>query len=165
VQGWAPVQAARALPNLHQLCYPLKLKNVNCESINSLAVNEEGITMRKSIIGGLTVATTVMAFAGGSHAYVSGPGCVGGDAGGGRPCIQNAYDDHASRPVIALASLKDSKSAKSAHRRRHPSQIVEAPPQSLRVPANPVVRDCTHVMFPQCSRQGGLNDGTFALPY
>ncbi len=118
--------------------------------------------MRKSIIAGLSVAATVMAFAGGSHAYVSGPGCV---AGGGRPCIQNAYDDRANGAVIELASLKDSKSTKSAHRRKHPSQIVEAPPQSLRVPANPVVRDCTHVFFPQCSRRGGLNDGTFALPY
>ncbi len=121
--------------------------------------------MRKSIIAGLTLAAAVMACAGGSQAYVSGPGCIGGDAGGGRPCIQNAYDDGANGPVIELASLKDSKSAKSVHKRKHPSQIVEAPAQPLRVPANPVVRDCTHVMFPQCSRRGGLNDGTFALPY
>jgi hypothetical protein len=121
--------------------------------------------MRKSIIAGLALAATVIASAGESHAYVNDPGCVAGDAGGGRPCIQNAYDDHANGPVIELASLKDSKSAKSVHRRRHPSQLVEAPPQSFRVPANPVVRDCVHVMFPQCSRRGGLNDGTFALPY
>ncbi len=117
--------------------------------------------MRKSIIAGLTLAATVMAFTGGSQAYVSGPRCVAGDG----LCIQNAFDDRANGPVIELASLNDSKSAKSVHKRRHPSHVVEAPAQPLRIPANPVVRDCTHVMFPQCSRRGGLNDGTFALPY
>jgi hypothetical protein len=32
----------------------------------------------------------------------------------------------------------------------------------FRVPAHPVVRDCVHVVFPQCSRgYDGLNDGSF----
>lgn len=28
------------------------------------------------------------------------------------------------------------------------------------VPAHPLIHDCVHVQFPQCSR-GGLNDGSF----
>jgi hypothetical protein len=32
----------------------------------------------------------------------------------------------------------------------------------FRIPANPRVWDCVHVMFPQCSRGfDGLNDGSF----
>jgi hypothetical protein len=118
--------------------------------------------MRKSIIAGLTVAATVMAFAGGSRAYVNDPGCVSGS-----PCIQHAYDDAAKGPVIELASMKDSKSTKSVRsKRKQPGQVVEAPqPQYLRIPAHPIIRDCTHVLFPQCSFRGGLNDGEFGLPY
>jgi hypothetical protein len=43
--------------------------------------------------------------------------------------------------------------------RQQPSRPVE--PQ-FRIPAHPVMRDCVHVFFPQCSRgYEGLNDGTF----
>ena len=43
---------------------------------------------------------------------------------------------------------------------------VAAPSQTqyLRIPQHPVVRDCVHVMFPQCDRGfDGLNDGQFPL--
>lgn len=45
---------------------------------------------------------------------------------------------------------------------------VDAPPPTgfMRLPANPVLRDCVHVTFPQCSSRGGLNplnDGQFPL--
>jgi hypothetical protein len=36
-------------------------------------------------------------------------------------------------------------------------------PTQFRIPAHPLVWDCVHVMFPQCSRRGfdSLNDGSF----
>jgi hypothetical protein len=35
-------------------------------------------------------------------------------------------------------------------------------PTQFRIPAYPLVHDCVHVAFPQCSRGlGGLNDGSF----
>jgi len=58
--------------------------------------------------------------------------------------------------------------ANQSHKRhKHPSRVVveTQPPTSLRIPANPIVRDCVHVQFPQCSRHGGLNDGTYGFPY
>ena len=33
-------------------------------------------------------------------------------------------------------------------------------PTQFRIPAHPLVLDCVHVTFPQCT-QGGLNDGSF----
>lgn len=66
-----------------------------------------------------------------------------------------AYDKGSTTPV-------------NQHHKRHQSsnRVVETQsPTYLRVPANPVIRDCVHVMFPQCSRRGGLNDGEFGLPY
>jgi hypothetical protein len=55
----------------------------------------------------------------------------------------------------------------SHKRHKHPTRVVveTQPPTSLRTPANPIVRDCVHVVFPQCSFRGGLNDGTFGFPY
>jgi hypothetical protein len=47
-------------------------------------------------------------------------------------------------------------------------QAAETPPVAapFRIPAHPVVRDCVHVMFPQCGRgYDGLNDGQFNRPY
>jgi hypothetical protein len=41
------------------------------------------------------------------------------------------------------------------------ARSAEAPTQ-FRVPAHPLVYDCVHVAFPQCSRGlNGLNDGSF----
>jgi hypothetical protein len=35
-------------------------------------------------------------------------------------------------------------------------------PTQFRIPAHPLVWDCVHVMFPQCTRgYDGLNDGSF----
>jgi hypothetical protein len=43
---------------------------------------------------------------------------------------------------------------------RHPiAKSVEIPTQ-FRIPAHPLVLDCVHVTFPQCT-EGGLNDGSF----
>ena len=120
--------------------------------------------MRKSIITGLTLSAAVMVFAGQSPAHVNDPACVAGDTRGADPCIQNASDDASKAPVIQLASSKDSKPVHS--RRKQPSRVVGTPEsRSLRIPAQPIIRDCVHVMFPQCSRRDGLNDGTFGLPY
>jgi hypothetical protein len=118
--------------------------------------------MRKSITAGLTLSAAVMAFAGQSQAYVNHPECEFG-----RPCIQNAYGGGDKGAVIEMASMKDSKSAKPAHARRKPPApaVVEIPESSFRIPAHPIVRDCVHVFFPQCSTRSGLNDGTFGLPY
>jgi hypothetical protein len=33
-------------------------------------------------------------------------------------------------------------------------------PTQFRIPAHPLVLDCVHVTFPQCT-EGGLNDGSF----
>ena len=61
----------------------------------------------------------------------------------------------------------------SAHRRHdaRKARVGETPASPFRIPTYPVVRDCAHVMFPQCSPRGGinplddgpdrLNDGTF----
>jgi hypothetical protein len=51
-----------------------------------------------------------------------------------------------------------------SHHKHHP-RIAETPPpasaQLFRIPAHPLVWDCVHVMFPQCSRgYEPLNDGT-----
>jgi hypothetical protein len=58
--------------------------------------------------------------------------------------------------------------AHRAHAHKQVRQIAETPPATtqFRIPANPVVRDCVHVFFPQCGRgYDGLNDGTFNRPY
>jgi hypothetical protein len=53
------------------------------------------------------------------------------------------------------------RSVDTAH--RHPmarlARSAEIPTQ-FRIPAHPVVYDCMHVTFPQCT-EGGLNDGSF----
>jgi hypothetical protein len=50
----------------------------------------------------------------------------------------------------------------------HPVRIAEKEygrqgfPTQFRIPAHPLVWDCVHVTFPQCSRgYDGLNDGSF----
>src|SRR5579871_3451622 len=45
---------------------------------------------------------------------------------------------------------------------RQAPRVAEAPAPQFRIHAYPVVRDCIHVMFPQCSKgYYPLNDGTF----
>ena len=57
------------------------------------------------------------------------------------------------------------KSIDIAH--RHPIAKTETArpaefPTQFRIPAHPLVYDCVHVSFPQCSRgYEGLNDGSF----
>jgi hypothetical protein len=88
--------------------------------------------MRKPIFAALTLAAAIVAFAGPSQAYDS--------------------------PQGEQASLK------KHHKRIHEvHQLPSRPPEpEFRIPAHPVVRDCVHVFFPQCSRgYEGLNDGTF----
>ena len=55
------------------------------------------------------------------------------------------------------------KPIQSAH--RHPIVTAETTrlaksPTQFWIPAHPLIHDCVHVFFPQCSR-GGLNDGSF----
>jgi hypothetical protein len=64
----------------------------------------------------------------------------------------------------AYASVKTA--VDTAH--KHPvakaetGRPVEYPTQ-FRIPAHPLVYDCVHVAFPQCSRgYNGLNDGSFS---
>jgi hypothetical protein len=63
----------------------------------------------------------------------------------------------------------DTTPVNQSHKRHHSNRVVETQPQQLpthlRSPANPVVRDCVHATFPQCSLEGGLNDGAYGLPY
>jgi hypothetical protein len=48
------------------------------------------------------------------------------------------------------------------HDGRQAQRVAERPAPQFRIPAHPVIRDCVHVMFPQCSRgYENLNDGTF----
>jgi hypothetical protein len=50
---------------------------------------------------------------------------------------------------------------------KHPTAKAEAGRRAeystqFRIPAHPLVYDCVHVVFPQCSRgYNGLNDGSF----
>jgi hypothetical protein len=52
-------------------------------------------------------------------------------------------------------------SHKHAIRKAQVVRPAESPTQ-FRIPAHPLVYDCVHVAFPQCSRGlDGLNDGSF----
>jgi hypothetical protein len=73
--------------------------------------------------------------------------------------------------MLAFAGYADAFVEHPAH--KHPPRIAEhAPritengrreyPTQFRIPAHPLVWDCVHVVFPQCSRGfDGLNDGSF----
>jgi hypothetical protein len=77
--------------------------------------------------------------------------------------------------IIAGLTLCAAMAAGSAHAvgnkradtpHRHPvrkEEIVKPEaPTLFRIPAHPLVYDCVHVAFPQCSRgYNGLNDGSF----
>jgi hypothetical protein len=76
--------------------------------------------------------------------------------------------------VAGQPQANDKGRTASAHRRHDARKAIrggETPATRFRIPADPVVRDCAHVMFPQCSPRGGinplddgpdrLNDGTF----
>lgn len=80
--------------------------------------------------------------------------------------------------VVEQPQANDKDRTASAHRRhdaRKANRVGETPSSAFRIPAHPVVRDCAHVMFPQCSPRGGinplddgpdrLNDGTFNGKY
>jgi hypothetical protein len=99
--------------------------------------------MRKSIIAGLTLCAA-LAFAAQAQA-------------------EQAEKDNGALPANH-----------GQHGHKHPNRVAQTqpkrtvetqPPTYFRIPANPVVRDCVHVTFPQCSGKGGFNDGTFQLPY
>jgi hypothetical protein len=93
--------------------------------------------MRKSIIAGLTLLSAALAgFAGAAQAHDK-------DGDGAPP----AHRAHAHKQVRQIAETLP-------------------PTTQFRIPAHPVVRDCVHVMFPQCGRgYDGLNDGQFNTPY
>lgn len=76
---------------------------------------------------------------------------------------------------MALAFAGSASAASKHPARKHAAQIAEKNqiaektygregyPTNFRIPAQPLVWDCVHVMFPQCSRRGynSLNDGSF----
>jgi hypothetical protein len=90
--------------------------------------------MRKSMIAGLTLCTIPVLFAGQAQAI---------NENGGSSSTHRVYKHHrtAEAPV--------------------PTHETFAPTPLFRIPAHPLVWDCVHVMFPQCSRgYEPLNDGT-----
>ena len=69
--------------------------------------------------------------------------------------------------IAAQAQATDEKDGTRVHHHKA-KRVAEtpAPAQTFRIPEHPVVRDCVHVMFPQCARgYDGLNDGQFNQPY
>lgn len=78
---------------------------------------------------------------------------------------------------VKTAAGKTVGKTKAAHRRAGSGHRVAgsavgqvgappAPTGFMRIPEHPLIRDCTHVAFPQCSGRGGLNplnDGDFPL--
>jgi hypothetical protein len=103
-------------------------------SMRSPGDTQEDTYMRKSIIAGLTLSAAALLLAG--------------------PALAEPTNGRDGAP-----------SAHRAHQHRHVPRTAEtpapAPAQLFRIPAHPVVWDCVHVMFPQCSRgYEPLNDGT-----
>jgi hypothetical protein len=74
---------------------------------------------------------------------------------------------------VALAFGGPAYAVKKHPAHKHPVQTAESAekdydgrpgyPTQFRLPAHPLVWDCVHVMFPQCSLRGfdSLNDGSF----
>jgi hypothetical protein len=51
---------------------------------------------------------------------------------------------------------------RSHHDGRKAHRVAEMPAAPFRLPAHPIVRDCVHVVFPQCGRGfDALNDGDY----
>jgi hypothetical protein len=77
--------------------------------------------------------------------------------------------------AVCAAALAFAVNAHAYVKHRHPVRAAENQaagfaeyggsrgyPTQFRIPAHPLIRDCVHVMFPQCSRGfDGLNDGSF----
>jgi hypothetical protein len=93
--------------------------------------------MRKSIIAGLTLCAA-LAFAGQAQAE--------GDEGGASSANRG---HHGHKHHSRLARTRSNQTPETS---------------SFQIPANPVIRDCVHIVFPQCSRRGGLDDGEYGLP-
>ncbi len=97
--------------------------------------------MRKSMIAGLTLCTALAVL-------------------GGQALAADGKD--------GPSNGKDGKNDPSHHVRKTPppSRVAETPTPNFRIPAHPEIRDCVHVMFPQCGRgYDNLNDGQFNTPY
>jgi hypothetical protein len=56
----------------------------------------------------------------------------------------------------AQAEDRDARPPKAVHhaRKQQPKPLVEG--HSMRIPEHPIIRDCVHVFFPQCSPRPGL---------
>jgi hypothetical protein len=64
----------------------------------------------------------------------------------------HAYVKH--KHAVRIAGNQPAGFAEYGERRGYPTQF--------RIPAHPLIWDCVHVTFPQCSRgYDGLNDGSF----
>jgi hypothetical protein len=92
--------------------------------------------MRKSIIGGLALSAALALVAG-----------------------QALAEPNSNKDGTPPAHRSQ---AKKPHRTVEARTAETVPAPLFRIPAHPAVRDCVHVMFPQCSRgYDPLNDGTF----
>jgi len=96
---------------------------------------------------------------------------------GGKDTKTEATKTEATKTDATKTDATKSEAAKTAtkttrtahhHRRAEAGHRVAGPTAQtgFRIPANPLLRDCVHVAFPQCSPRGGLyplNDGEFPL--
>lgn len=94
---------------------------------------EEGTIMMKSLFAGAVVCA-LLAF-------------------GGSACAFTHHASHKHQIKIADGARAEGERADGG-RQGYPTQF--------RIPAHPLVWDCVHVVFPQCSRGfDGLNDGSY----
>ncbi len=90
--------------------------------------------MAKSLLTGMAVCAAALTFAGNAHAFV-----------------KHSTHKHPHRTAESWSA--DTRTG-GYRRQGYPTQY--------RIPANPTVWDCVHVMFPQCGRgYDNLNDGSF----
>ncbi|MBO0753600.1 MAG: hypothetical protein J2P53_15885 [Bradyrhizobiaceae bacterium] len=137
--------------------------------------------MRKSIIAGLTLcAALALAGPGARAEEAQAQQAQAGEAKAGEAKASEAKaseakageakasEAKASEAKASEAKASEAKPAGARHRRaaRRPGEAyrrvpryAEQPPSQFRIPAHPAIRDCVHVMFPQCGRSWQpLND-------
>lgn len=124
--------------------------------------------MRKStIIKSAAAALALVAALGVAAAYAQDGGKEAGQQAGqqaaGKDSTAAKAEKKAGKTAKAAGTAHHHRRAEAGHRVAAPAA---APAQTFRIPAQPVLRDCVHVSFPQCSSRGGpnpLNDGEFPL--
>lgn len=132
--------------------------------------------MRKSIMAGLTLCAA-LAIAG-HRVQAQEAQAQEAQAQEAQAQEAQAKEAQAKEAKAKEAKAKEAQTANDKHRRTaergrdtrrgHEARqgaaprLAEQPTTQFRIPAHPAVRDCVHVMFPQCARgYEGLNDGSF----